>query len=244
MNSLLILTFAIGLSAALPSTAFSGSKKRVSLSEDFDSLAENKEIVERAKSLHTERKVQVVQNRLVDRNWRVELGLSYGPVGGGDSYILTQNFGGHLDLHITPRWSVGFRHYRSYNNLTQEGRMMYDQAQAIYNQYGTQYSVPAVDAPLDSSLFVVNWYPFYGKLALFERGVAHFDVYALAGYGKMSLQSGTSDAFAGGGGLGFWWTQHFTSRLEVSYQSYRDLIGSENRQQGAIQGIVAIGILL
>ncbi|MBX9767006.1 MAG: outer membrane beta-barrel domain-containing protein, partial [Bdellovibrionales bacterium] len=219
-------------------------KKRVNLSQDFDSLAENKDIVERAQALHTERKVQVVQNRLVDRNLRLELDLSYGPQGGGDSYIMTQNFGGQVNFHLTPRWSVGLRYYRAYNSLTAEGTQVYDNAQAIYNQYGTQYTVPQVDAPQDNGLFVVNWYPFYGKLALFDKGVAHFDVYALAGYGKMSLQSGVSDSIAGGGGVGLWWTQHFTSRIEVTYQSYRDLIGTLNRQQGAIQGIVSVGLML
>jgi outer membrane immunogenic protein len=232
------------LGSAFSSGAIAAPKKRVNLTEDFDSLAENKDIVERAQSLHTERKVQVVQNRLVDRNLRLELGLSYGPVGGGDAYLLTQNVGGHVDFHITPRWSIGGRYYRSYSTLTQEGQQMYDQAQALYSRYRDNYFVKMVDAPQDTGLFVVNWYPFYGKLALFERGVAHFDVYALAGYGKMSLESGTSDTYAGGGGVGFWWTQHFTSRLEVTYLSYKDLIGIQNRQQSAIQGTISVGFML
>jgi outer membrane immunogenic protein len=243
MKTIVNLTL-MALVTSISMGAFAGPKKHVNLTEDFDSLAENKEIVERAQSLHTERKVQVVQNRLVDRNMRLELSLSYAPLIGGNSYILTQNLGGQVDFHFTPRWSIGARYYRAFNRLTQEGQQMYDDAQAIYNQYGNQYSGPLVDAPQDTGLFVVNWYPFYGKLALTERGVAHFDVYALGGYGKMSLQTGTSDTFAGGGGVGFWWTQHFTSRLEVMYLSYKDFIGTLNRQQGAAQATVSVGFLL
>jgi len=74
--------------------------------------------------------------------------------------------------------------------------------------------------------------------------VAHFDIYTMAGFGKMKLASGDSDVLTGGVGMGVWITQNFSARLEGRYETYEDLIGIENRKQNNVQGMFAVGILL
>jgi len=51
--------------------------------------------------------VRVVQNRLVNRDMRLELGVNYGSFAGGDPYLNTDQLGGSVDLHINPMFSVG-----------------------------------------------------------------------------------------------------------------------------------------
>ena len=117
----LIVTFSllvVGLSAQ--------AKNKIDVTKDFDSLGGNEPIAEKAKAMDPENRVQIVQKRTVDRNLRLELGVNYGLVAGGDPYYNTQNFGGLLDFHITPKFSIGARYYTSTNSLTSEGQSQYD----------------------------------------------------------------------------------------------------------------------
>jgi outer membrane beta-barrel protein len=69
-------------------------------------------------------------------------------------------------------------------------------------------------------MMLINWYPIYGKMNLYDLGVVHFDVYALAGAGQMELKSGPTISYTGGGGIGFWVSQHLSTRLELRYEGY------------------------
>ncbi|MDZ4677974.1 MAG: outer membrane beta-barrel domain-containing protein [Oligoflexia bacterium] len=221
----------------------SQAAEKINLKKDFDSLGGNAEIVGRAQALDPENQVKIVQNRTVDRNNRFELGVNYSMVSGGDTYMRTQNLGGNLDFHLTPSWSVGARYYKAYSSLTAEGQNIYDDANRRYSQ-GYKYNIPPIDYPIETGLLVVNWYPIYGKLNLFNLGVAHFDIYTLIGYGKMFLDSGSSDTYTAGGGVGFWWTQNIASRLEVRYQPYTDLLQGEKRHQDSVVFTASVGVLL
>jgi outer membrane immunogenic protein len=234
-------TLVVLLISSLSLTALAAEK--INLKKDFDSLGGNAEIVGRAQALDPDNKVKIVQNRAVDRHNRFELGVNYGLVSGGDTYMRTQNLGGNLDFHFTPKWSVGVRYYKSYSSLTPEGRDIYDDANRQF-QAGHKYNVPAIDYPIDTGLLVVNWYPIYGKLNLFDLGIAHFDIYTLLGYGKMFLDSGSTDTYAAGGGVGFWWTQNIASRLEIRYQPYTDLLQGEHRHQDSVVFTASLGVLL
>ena len=68
---------------------------------------------------------------------------------------------------------------------------------------------------------MVNFYPIYGKMNLYDLGIVHFDIYALGGYGNIDLRSGTTSTYTAGGGFGMWFSQHLTSRLEARYQNYQ-----------------------
>ncbi|MEQ1878398.1 MAG: outer membrane beta-barrel domain-containing protein [Bdellovibrionia bacterium] len=235
MKSLILLfTLFIGLSQA----------SALDIKKDFDSLGGNSDIRKRAKDLDPNNRVRVVQNRAVDRNLRLELGINGGLVSGADSYVKTQNLGGNLDFHITPRWSLGLRYYQSYNTLTNEGQQVYENARTQQAIAGDFNNLPKIDYPIETGLAVINWYPFYGKMALFDSSVAHFDVYVLAGGGRTKLYSGSTNTYTAGGGVGIWLGQHFTTRLEGRYQTYEDLPDYGGRKVDSAVFNLGLGLLL
>lgn len=210
----------------------------------FNSLGANDEIIERAKALDPENRVRVVQNRAVDRTLRFEIGGNFGMVAGGDPYVNTQNFGAHLDFHINPRWSLGARYYKSNNSLTSEGQRRYDEAQATYNETGQFRNVPDIDYAEHTYLGVINWYPIYGKFNLFDMGVVQFDFYALAGAGQVQLSSGSTPTYTAGTGVGLWFSKHISSRIEARWQTYQDEVYTGSRNLNIFVGTVGLGILL
>lgn len=217
-NKLILITLAF---------AFSGAAMG-DLSSDLNGLGGNKELMRRARALDPNNKVQVVQNRTVDRNMRFEFGVNAGTVAGGDPYVETNNLGAHVDFHFTPRWSVGARYYSSSNTLSSEGERVFKEAQAA-RAAGTYYERPAIDYASDTYLGVINWYPLYGKINFLDFGIAQFDIYLLAGGGQVKLSSGMAPTYTAGAGLGFWMSQHLSTHLEVRYQTYEDKIYTGSR---------------
>jgi outer membrane immunogenic protein len=213
--------------------------------KDFDSLGDNDALVERARAMDPHNSMDIVQQRLVDRNLRFEFGIGGGLVGGGDSFYDSETLNANLDFHINPHWSLGLRYARYYNQLTSEGQQTFN-----YAQSGVPgFQVPDLAFPVESGLAVVNWYPIYGKLG-FVSSVAHFDLYLTAGYGKTSTQDAyyglnyLSDTWTAGGGVGIWWTNHITSRLEVRYQTYQDQVSSGMRREDTATATASVGFLL
>lgn len=234
----------VALVAAMSVPAFAAKKQsKVNLSQDFESVGGDEAVVQRAKDLDPDNEVHIVQKRSVDRNLRLELGVNYGLVAGGETYYNTSNLGANVDFHINPRWSVGYRYYHSNNQLTSEGDAVYRDAQARRNT-GRPYEVPALDYPIDTHMGVVNWYPLYGKLNMLDAGVVQFDFYLLAGYGRVSLASGTTDTYAGGAGVGVWIAQHLTTRLEGRYQGYSNQTDTGSRQINSMVFQVSLGVML
>jgi len=212
VRSLAAIGLALIAAAALTLLA-SGAHAQVS--KDLESLGSNRDVNKRAARLESRSRVAIVQNRTVKRNWRPEIGIQYAPVAYGDSYLQTQNVGLNADLHFTPKFSVGVRYSKAYNNLTNEGKAQYDRAQDADNSGSTDYSIPDVDVPQETILGVVNWYMMYGKINFFDASVIQFDIYSLAGGGQVQLKSGPTSTWTAGGGIGFWLNQHMTSRLRL-----------------------------
>ncbi len=184
--------------------------------EDFDTLGGNNVLLEKVKDLNPDTKVSIVQDRVVSRRNRFELSSEFSSVVGGDSYNATRNAGINLNYHINPQWSLGLKYEKSFNKLTKEGQYMIDQAIAT-----GQPTIPDIDYQKQSYMALVNFYPIYGKMNLYDLGIVHFDVYGIAGYGNVDLRSGTKSTMTFGGGLGLWFSQHLTSRLEARYQGYQ-----------------------
>lgn len=203
------------------------------LSGKMNALGANKDLMKKAKAIDPHNRVRVVQNRDVDRNYRLEVGVTYGAAEGGDPYVNTSVLGGQLDFHITPRWSLGARYYNSQNTLTKEGEQVFADAEARNQAGDTSFRRPGVDYAKDTWLAVINWYPIYGKMNLFDAGISQFDIYFLGGAGQVSLGSGQAATYTAGGGVGIWFTQHFASRLEARWQGYTDQVydgsGYQNR---------------
>ena len=213
------------------------------VSDDMNSLGGNKELIRRAKAMDPKNKVRVVQNRSVDRDLRLEFGVNYGMVTGGDPYVHTNNLGVNLDFHFNPHWSIGARYYNSSNDLSSEGKRVFETAQAA-RAAGTYYERPDIDYASDTYLGVLNWYPMYGKLNLFDLGIAQFDIYLLGGGGQVKLSSGMAPTYTAGAGVGFWMSQHFSTRFEVRYQTYEDQINSGSRQLDLTVISATMGFLL
>lgn len=232
MKKALVKTVTALALAILPALAHAD----IDVTKDFDSLGGNEKLYKRAKALDPKNKVSIVQKRVVDRSMRLELGVNYGLVAGGDSYLNTQNVGGNLDFHITPHVSIGGRFYNSYNSLTNEGKDIFENAQAQRAQ-GNPFRIVEINEPMQTALATVSVYPIYGKTNLFDIAVAQFDFYALAGYGQVKLEkTGWTDAITAGGGMGLWLTQHVSSRLEGRWQTYED----QGRRLNA--GIITVGL--
>lgn len=241
---LITLSFAFSFAVNVEAATSAAPRKKMDVQKQMDTLGGNEALVEKAKALDPENKSQIVQKRAVDRHSRFEVGANYGLVAGGDPYYNTQNFGGTVDFHFTPRWSIGGRYYKYQNQLTTEGKNVFDGAQARQNAGRLEFQIPSVDYPVSSAWGVINWYPIYGKLNMFDAGIIQFDIYLLAGYGKMELSSGWTDALTAGGGLGFWWSQHVSSRLEARYQTYKETVDTGGRKLDEAVITLGMGILL
>lgn len=207
--SLLLLSSAISFAAG-------------EVESDFDSLGGNKPLLDRAKALEPESNVSIVQNRTVNLRSRWEVAPEYSGTFGGDTYNRTQSVGLNAYYHITPRWAVGLKYNTHFNQLTSEGEAMARQAGEEYvaNPETAKAYFPEVDYPKSETMAMLNWAPFYGKINMLDLAVAHFDVYAIAGYGQLELKSGNTTAYTGGGGIGFWFSKNFSTRIEMRYQKY------------------------
>ena len=167
---------------------------------------------------------RVVQKRIIDRDLRAEFNLNAGlNTSGGDSYYRTKSLGAQLEFHITPMWSIGVRQNYFFNELTAEGKIAFDRSEeAIKANMGDKADVPVIDYPLEQTIGAISFYPLYGKMSWFDSTVSYFDFYMMLGGGQMKLRYGTTPVTTGGVGLGMWWTQHLSSRIELRYQKYQD----------------------
>lgn len=208
------ILIALGLLFAAPAFA--------DVNEDFQGLGGNRVLLDKAKELNPEQEVSIVQERVVNRRNRVELTPEFLGSFGGDTYSRTSGLGMGVHYHINPHWSLGARYAYNFNRLTPEGKAAVNRAEEDFknNPGKPTAAVPTLDFPKNEYFGTLYWYPIYGKMNLLDKGIAHFDLYALAGYGKVLLSSGSVPSYTAGGGFGFWWTQHFDTRLEMRWQSY------------------------
>jgi len=190
---------------------------------DFESLGGNKVILDKARALSPETEVTIVQDRMVSRNRRIEISPEISGTFGGDTYTRSQGISLNLNYHFTPRWSAGLRGGYYFNQLTAEGEALVSKAYQQYQQdpQNPNARLPELDYPLNDAFATVSWYPIYGKMNLLDKGVAHFDLYLLAGYGQVALKSGTTGSSTAGAGMGIWWTNQMSTRIEMRYQGYK-----------------------
>ncbi len=235
----------LNLSALCITLVATGQVLAADLTKNMDSLGANKELIKKAKAIDPQNRVRVVQNRDVDRYMRFELGVNGGMVMGGDPYTNTNIVGGNLDFHITPRWSIGARYENIANSLTSEGKKTFEFAESGRAASTPGYRQPGIDWAKESWLAVVNWYPIYGKLNLFDMGISQFDIYLLGGGGQINLQSSGSTAlYTVGAGVGLWLTQHFATRLEARWQGYQDNIfdGIDTQKRNIDQTVLNMSV--
>ncbi len=229
--------------SVLTVTALSSNFAFANANDELESLGSNQQIVRRANQLDAHTRVGVVQGRTVDRHWRFEVQGVYTPLNTGDSYLNTQDIGGELDLHINPKFSLGVRYQWARSSLTSEANQQFQTANTA-RANSSNYSVPSIDVPQSQVLAMADWYMFYGKMNFFDLSVVQFDIYSLAGYGQVQLSSGSSPTWTAGGGIGFWLTNHLTSRFELRYQTYTDQSYAGSRNLSTVAANFGFGILL
>ncbi len=195
------------------------------LTGEMDALGANKDLMKKARAVDPRNTVRVVQTREVSRTNRLEVGLDYGMAMGGDPYVTSDVVGAQVNFHFTPRFSIGARYYDISNKLNGEGKSVFDQAYDRRQNGDTNFRDPAVAYASDAWLTVLNWYPIYGKMSLFDNTISQFDLYLLGGGGQINLDSGTSTLITAGAGAGIWLTQHLSTRIEARWQGYKDVPG-------------------
>jgi outer membrane beta-barrel protein len=227
------------LIAALFASSLAFAKKQ-DIDSDMDALGGNQDLMERANAIDPHNTTRVVQKRETDRDTRFEIGLNYGIVAGGDALVDTQNLGARLEFHLDPHWSFGARWYHSANSLNSEADHLVAQAA----QNGTPR--PDIDYAHDTYLGTVTFYPFYGKINFADLAIKQFDVYFVAGGGQVELAQGAKPTYTAGIGLAFWWSNHWSTRLEGRYQGYQDTFADDGsaRQMNLTVFNLDVGYLL
>lgn len=220
---------------ALAATPPAKKSAQVNVSQDVDTLGGNEELLKMAQSLKSQTRARIVQERIVERRNRLEIGVNYGGVIGGDSYLKTQALGFAANFHFTPRWSLGVQYADYSNDLTDEGKRVFAQYRGQRDANGAPAYAVDVDYPLNSTMAVINWYPIYGKTSFLDMGITQFDLYLIAGAGQIELSSGSSPLYAAGVGVGAWLTKNLSLRGEIKYQTYKDqpITGSRNLNTGS-----------
>ena len=253
VTTLMIASPVFAKAKAVRAKNYNKSAKSINVDQQLDGLGTNEEIIKKARALQPNNSMRVVQKREVDRNLRPEIGIAYGFVNGGDTYLNSVNWGANLDFHITPRWSLGLRYSDNRNELTTEGQRIFDVAAAKQAAGATDYVAPSIAFPIRTTMAVVNWYPIYGKVSWFESAVSQFDFYLIAGGGQIQYEylngpnefiRGNSPIFTGGVGMGLWVNSWLTSRLEVRYQNYKDRVSSGERSIDGLVLQLGIGFML
>lgn len=203
--------------------AFFGLGSWADTTSDFESLGGNRVLLDKAKALNPETEITIVQDRIVSRTRRLEIAPEVSGTFGGDTYSRTRGISLNLNYHINPRWSLGAKYSQNYNQLTPEGEALANRAYAQFlaDPQNPNARIPELDYPLNDAYATVSWYPIYGKMNLLDKGVAHFDLYLLAGYGQVTLKSGPTGSSTAGAGIGMWWTNQMSTRIEMRYQGYK-----------------------
>ena len=209
------------------------------LMEDFDKLGGNDVLLEKARALEPDRQITVVQDRIVSRTLRFELSSEFASVLGGDAYLSTRSYGINAHFHINPHWSLGLKYATMNNTLSPEGNNLIEDSSVLGKRI-----VPELDYPKDQAMALINFYPIYGKLNVFNQGIVHFDVYALAGAGSVNLKSGSKSTWTAGGGVGMWFSQHLTTRVEMRYQNYESTRSNGVNSMDLTVASVQVGYLL
>lgn len=207
--------------------------------KDFDTLGGNDVLLEKAKALNPEAEIRVVQDRVVRRRNRLEIAPEFLSVLGGDAYNSTTSAGINLHYHFIPQLSVGLKYSYAFNSLRQEGEWLLSDVSV-----NDKARIPDIDWPKQETMLLVNFYPFYGKINFFELGVSHFDIYATGGVGQLELKSGTTTSYTAGGGIGFWFSQHLSTRLELRWEGYKAKRFNGETDMNTTVGGIQIGYLL
>jgi outer membrane beta-barrel protein len=242
LHSLLVISALVSVSQAFAADVAptKAPAKNSGLLKDFDTLGGNDVLLDKARELNPDQRISIVQDRIVQRRNRLEIAPEFASVLGGDAYNHTDGFALNAYYHITPHWALGAKYEYDANSVRPEGQNLIDQAL----KESDRNLIPDIDYPKGQALALVDYFPIYGKMNFFDVGVVHFDVYAVAGGGQVFLRSGNTATYTGGGGIGFWFSQHLSTRMELRYQTYQAQHFSGAEKMNLTVASLQIGYLL
>lgn len=189
--------------------------------KDFDELGGNKILYERLKKLGKgKQKIKIVQKRAVNRKGRHEVSfrMETSLIG---AYVKTFKWGGGYSYHINPYFSLSLRGEKSVNTLTKEGEYVLDEGEKVWRESVEDIGfIPDMSWERHSLGVYGSWYFIYGKMNVFERFVAQFDMYTILGGGMTYLRREKTPFGSLGIGTAVWISKKMSSRLELFYRSF------------------------
>lgn len=227
----------------------SGSLYAADVLEGFDSLGGNKVLLEKIKDdarMESEDRIEIVQKRSTNRISRWEFSPQYVHISKGSTYLNSSSSGFAVRYHINPRWSLGGQYSKFKNSLTPEAEQLIQDAlnARIVAPSVEIAAIPELNWPVDVKMATMSFYPIYGKVNMFDKGVVQFDIYAALGLGQMRLRNGSTPAYYTGLGLGVWLSQYLSARLEYGYQVYRAEYFSGTKSMDMNNVAFSLGYLL
>ncbi len=130
------------------------------------------------------RDVSVVQKRLFAKDGRMEFSLFAGVIP-NDPFLTYLPVGGRFNYYFLE--SIGLEIAASYvgSGLQFESEL----TTFLKNQRNIRANVDLLDIQQFRAGAGVVWSPFYGKLALLQRKLSHFDINLMAGFGALQVES-------------------------------------------------------
>ncbi|RDV40001.1 outer membrane beta-barrel domain-containing protein [Bradymonadaceae bacterium TMQ3] len=135
----------------------------------------------------SERDLRVLRDRLYDREGRIGAGIYTGLMSSEPFYYYIP-VGGRVSYHFSDQLGVevGGAFMNAQGVLTRNTQLM-DFLVADRGE-GFDAATDTEDRFLWRANAVVTWSPFYGKLALLQRKLSHFDLNVAAGLGAVSVE--------------------------------------------------------
>jgi outer membrane beta-barrel protein len=187
-----------------------------------------------------DRDVDAIKNKMFRREGRVAVGLYggimssepffwYSPVGLRVDYYLSDNFGLELEGSYMGAKNL-LRHDTDLTGFVRNEKPGFDESSDALDIFKWRAHALAV------------WSPFYGKLALLQRKLAHFDLNLAAGFGAVSIerpnktrtdsQGIVTPEFVFGGGVQFFANNHITIRFTGRGYVYSGPMNFKNTETG------------
>ena len=181
--------------------------------------------------------VTVLQNRYFFKAWRPEFGLLGGSML-NEAYTNTTLFGFRAGMFIS-EW-LGFE----YQNVKAKVKNSDDRKALNTLKYRpldisgeNANKIVTADAEVNSihSFNDVNliFAPFYGKLNLFDRYIIYSDLYITAGVSRVETDQGIHSAFTWGAGQRFYFSEHWSTRIDFKDRIYEELRANKESQKNA-----------
>jgi outer membrane beta-barrel protein len=177
------------------------------------------------------RDVAVVQKRLFPKDGRYEFTLFSGVIP-NDPFLTYIPVGGRFNYYFVESISVELAGSFTGGPLQLESEL----TTFLKNQRNIRANVDLLDIQLWRAGGTVVWSPFYGKLALLQRKLSHFDINLQGGFGVLQAESPPPNGIGEpekeikpegivGAGFRFFLTDNITLRMDFRQYIFKKVNG-------------------